>query len=53
MAPDPKTLRSHEKEIIEQLKNTLGKYKLLGKDLASHNIEDRIENILNQQPTPL
>jgi len=53
LAPDPKLPRSHEKEILDQLKTALGKYKPLKTDLASHNIEDRIDEILKKQPTPL
>ena len=48
MAADPTLLRSHSKEIVEQLKTALEKYKLMGPQLASHDIEDRIENILKQ-----
>jgi hypothetical protein len=34
--------------MLDQLKTALGKYKPLPTDWASHNIEDRIDEILNE-----
>jgi hypothetical protein len=53
LAADPTLLRSHVKEIVDQLKSALEKYKLMDSLLASHDIEDKIENILKQQANPL